>query len=239
MTAFLVLSLALVVGGALLSAAARPWLLRDGRWRSPAWAVVAGLIVAAGASAIQDRPDYRDEMLGRLHPLGIFTDLSGLLPAPGRPASAEDQRRLADVLGPVSAEAAEALAPLKGRRPNVLVWALESVGARYMQSFDPLGRARTPILDAAAGRGSIVFTSAYCESPLSAQTIWALTTGMSPARQALPLRLRRASSAQAHPGRRDAAGRLPNRGLLEQLPQHVGDAAHLQHRAVRALRRRE
>jgi arylsulfatase A-like enzyme len=128
----------------------------------------------------QDRPDYRDEMLGRLHPLGIFTDLSGLLPAPGRPASAEDQRRLADVLGPVSAEAAEALAPLKGRRPNVLVWALESVGARYMQSFHPLGRARTPILDAAAGRGSIVFTSAYCESPLSAQTIWALTTGMSP-----------------------------------------------------------
>ena len=128
-----------------------------------------GLIVAAGASAIQDRPDYRDEMLG-VSIRSAFTDLSGLLPAPGRPAC-QDQRRLADVLGPVSAEAAEALAPLKGRRPNVLVWALESVGARYMQSFDPLGRARTPILDAAAGRGSIVFTSAYCESPLSAQTI--------------------------------------------------------------------
>ena len=49
-----------------------------------------------------------------------------------------------------------------------------------MRSFHPLGRARTPVLDAASLRGSVTFGSAYCESPLSAQTIWALTTGMSP-----------------------------------------------------------
>ena len=180
MTAFLLLAIVLVVGSSSIAAAARSRLVADGRWRQPAWALPALLVVAAFASGARDRLDYREEMLARLHPLGIFTDLSGLVPSPGHPASAEDQQRLAAVLGPTTTTAADALAPLSGRRPNVLVWSLESVGARYMRSFHPLGRARTPVLDAATARGSVTFDAAYCESPLSAQTTWALITGMSP-----------------------------------------------------------
>ena len=99
---------------------------------------------------------------------------------PQHPRSKADQALLDALAGPVDRTAADALEPLRGRRPNIVLWVWESVSSDHLAALHPLGRARTPHLDRMMAEGSLNFSTAYAECPLTVQTTWALLTGRRP-----------------------------------------------------------
>lgn len=175
------LALGGVLGAPVLVSWLRPRITDASRWRPLAWLPAVGLL-SVGAVALSLPPrSYREGLVRKLNVLEMF-DVSGgdegLVAVSER--SEREERLLRELLGPASDEAARALAPLRGRRLNVVVWVWESVGQRYLRSLHPLGLVATPRLDAAMARGSVEMTRAYTESPLTVQTTWALVTGRSP-----------------------------------------------------------
>jgi arylsulfatase A-like enzyme len=182
-------ALTLGAGLALLSLAAMPLLfhalgpvlVRDGRWRRYAWLPAA--VFAAGGLLAWARPpqDQRDETLRRLNVVSMLLPLRANEEVAAGAPSSKDAAELQALCGPPDADGAAALAPLRGRRLNVVLWVWESVGARHLRSMHPLlGSAATPELDRLMAGGSVQFSRAYAECPLTVQTTWAIITGTTP-----------------------------------------------------------
>jgi arylsulfatase A-like enzyme len=140
----------------------------------------ATMVLGACLLALPPR-EHREGMLRNLNLLSMFV--------PGwrtphdveaHPLSAEDEATLRGLYGPPSNAGVQALAPLLGRRPNIVLWIWESVGADHLASFHRGGRALTPNLDRMRAHGSVTFSAAYAECPLTVQTTWALLTGLRP-----------------------------------------------------------
>jgi lipoteichoic acid synthase len=164
------------VGCALL----RPVLLRQDRWRVAAF-VPAVVLAAAGLLTQQAaHDDYRERTLRRLNAATLLeSQEESAADVPESRLSEAEAQHLRTLVGPADDGAARALAPLQGRRFNVVLWVWESVGARHIRSFHPLGTARTPNVDRLAQHG-LRFMRAYAECPLSVSTAWAMLTGISP-----------------------------------------------------------
>jgi arylsulfatase A-like enzyme len=96
------------------------------------------------------------------------------------PPTPEQAALIDSLLGPEDASGRAAFTALPRRPRNVLFVVWESVGERYLRDHHPLGEARTPHLRALAASGSVRFSQAYVETPLSVQSLWSLMTGMSP-----------------------------------------------------------
>ena len=156
----------------------RPGLVRDERsWRGPAWAVAVALGAAGALLGAIPVAGYRERALRRLSAATL------VIPARTAPRATLTTRHrdvLDAALGPERHEGAAAFQALPRRPYNVLIWVLESVGERFMRSHHPLGEAATPHLDRLAKRGSVRFSQVYAQAPVSAQTDWALMTGMNP-----------------------------------------------------------
>ena len=96
------------------------------------------------------------------------------------PSTAAENAALKKLLGPDSTEGQQAFAAFPHKKYNVLIWVWESVGERYLNSHHVLGVANTPNLDAIAQKGCVQFKNCFVECPLTAQTGWALVSGISP-----------------------------------------------------------
>lgn len=179
-------AIALLVGAVVASFAAAP-LARWAAQHSPSagrrqrvWSLGTMVLVIAFAVVFQDRflGDLRQALARRV-------GLASLFYGPGKAAPAADigpdhADRLARLLGrDPDRRSMAALEPLRNRKPNVVLWISESVGARYLRSLSPLGTVETPFLDAELKHG-VSFSRAYAESPLTVQSAWAILTGESP-----------------------------------------------------------
>jgi arylsulfatase A-like enzyme len=155
-------------------------------WRTRTGRVIvgslSGVALLGGACLLAVPPhEHREATLRDLNLLSVFV--------PGwrephdtasAPLSAKDEAALLRLCGPTQDNAPVALAPLRGRRLNVVLWVWESVSARHLASFHRLGRALTPNLDRMMAVGSVSFSDAYAECPITVQTTWALLTGLRP-----------------------------------------------------------
>jgi arylsulfatase A-like enzyme len=142
----------------------------------------AGVTVLVGGCLLAVTPrEHREASLRNLNLLSLFVPgWRAPRDVAASPLSAEDQAALRRLHGPATDDGEKALQPLRGRRPNVVLWIWESVSARHLASLHPLGQARTPNLDRMMAAGSVRFTAAYAECPLTVQTTWALLTGRRP-----------------------------------------------------------
>jgi len=156
-------------------------LVRSPReWARPTWALLLGLALAGGATAALPRDSYRERILRRVSPVNLLRLRDRAASARPAELTAENRQVLNELLGGTRAEGRAALAPLAPRKRNVVIWVLESVGERFLRSHHPLGTAPSPELDRLESRGSVRFSSAYVECPLSIQSTFTLMTGASP-----------------------------------------------------------
>ncbi len=159
----------------------RPAVVRGGRWHPAVWALaLAPCLVGSVLMSLPQR-DHRESTLRRLSLPAMLVpgwlsvdDVEAAELGPG------DLERLHELTGSPSDAGARALAPLRGRRLNVVVWVWESVSARYLRSLHSMGVAEVPNLERIAASGSVSFSQSYAECPLTVQSTWALMTGMSP-----------------------------------------------------------
>ncbi len=136
------------------------------------------LLVGAGSAAVPPR-EYREATLRELNLVTEFVPgWREPHDAPSAPLSAGDEEALRRLCGPGLDAAPRALAPLRGRRLNVVLWVWESVSTHHLASFGQPDGALTPSLDRMMARGSVDFSNAYAECPLTVQTTWALLTGL-------------------------------------------------------------
>lgn len=172
-----------VVLSPLIAGTLKSGLLVDGKWRPRAYAPL--LLGMLGFLPVLRPPaDQRESLLRRLTPLGMLME-TGLERTVAAAPTAEERQEFERLLGPRDTSAARALARFPKRRMNVLLWVWESVGSPYLRSFSPRGQAATPNLDRALSRGSVDFTNAYAECPLTVQSTWALMTAQSPPAKAV------------------------------------------------------
>lgn len=155
-------------------------LVRDGRrWRKPAWAALGLVGAAAVVAAAMPVTGYRELALRRLSlfsllPFGYSRDRT---PSEIDP---EQRRTLERLLGGERTEGRDAFLGFERRLRNVVVWVAESVGERFLSAHHPLGEVRVPNLERLEAAGSVQFSNAHVECPLSASSAWSLMTGISP-----------------------------------------------------------
>jgi arylsulfatase A-like enzyme len=157
-------------------------LIRSPReWARPTWMLLSGLALAGAVTAALPLDSYRERILRRVSPVNLLLR-SRDRTASARPVelTAENRQVLERLLGGKRADGRAALAPLEHRKRNIVVWVLEAVGERFLQSHHPLGTAPSPQLDRLAARGSVRFSSFHVECPLSIQSTFTLVTGASP-----------------------------------------------------------
>lgn len=180
--------LTLAMLGALFPALLVPALWSTGQsfvrssreWARPTWALLLGLSLA-GVAILAVPPDaYRERILRRISPLELLRLRGRAIPDRPVELTPENRQVLGQLLGGPRVEGRTALAPIGPRRRNVVVWVLEAVGERFLQSHHPLGTAPSPQLDRLTARGSVRFSNVHVECPLSIQSTYSLVTGASP-----------------------------------------------------------
>lgn len=67
------------------------------------------------------------------------------------------------------------------KRPNILFIMADQMAAPMLPIYDPSSVIKTPVLDRLA-KDSVVFNSAYCNSPLCAPSRFSLVTGQLPSK---------------------------------------------------------
>lgn len=162
--------LAALVFGALFAFARR----RGFETRPVAGVVVlfVGALFLTSENPRDNRTRYRASLLTRLSPVEAFRVASEMA-RPKEPAKEADLACKGPALP-------SGLAPIAGSKPDIVLLVLESVGARYLRSFHPLGVADTPEIDRLTQDHAVVFDRAFAESPLTVQSAWSLLHGMSP-----------------------------------------------------------
>jgi lipoteichoic acid synthase len=180
-----VLAIASLVAAAPAAVRLRPLLRRGAGWQRRALLPVPLLILLAALGLARSPRDSGESALRRLNVVTLVVPRAAQRHFDAAPASPAETEALRDMLGPPSDAGRDALAPFPRRRMNVVVWVWESVGARYLKTFSPLGDIPTPQLDRALHAGGVAFTRFTTESPVSSQTTWALLTGTSPPAQPL------------------------------------------------------
>jgi len=159
----------------------RSVLVLNERWRASAWALVLILLGAGGALALLPARGFREMALRNMTVLQIFIPDDPSLRNQIAPPSPAEIATLKELCTPaVHEDAARRFSSLPRKKYNIIVWAWESVGERYLKSHHPLGQAQTPNLDRIAAAGAVRFSKCYVESPLSIQSGWSLLTGCSP-----------------------------------------------------------
>ena len=150
------------------------------RWTAAAWAAGAVLCVLGTALAWTPVARYREIALRRLSVLAFLAPARGSLHRPDDTVTAEHRRTLDGLVQGPRADGKAAFGALPRRKRNVVIWVWESVGERFLRAHHPLGEAEAPELERLKRRGSVRFTQAWVECPLSAQSDWTFMTGISP-----------------------------------------------------------
>jgi arylsulfatase A-like enzyme len=176
----MIAAVAFVLGPLALAAYLCPPASSDSAARVAGW--VSLVLLGVGAGFSYQKPASRtDQALRNMTPAFMLMPASVQLRLDTPPPNAAERAILERLEGPPRTQGERALAPLRRGRPyNILLVIWESTGERYLRAHHPLGEADTPHLSALAARGSVRFTHAYAECPLSVQSMWSLLTGLSP-----------------------------------------------------------
>ncbi|MBN2370806.1 MAG: sulfatase-like hydrolase/transferase [Vicinamibacteria bacterium] len=161
-----------------------PWLLRWTATKTLRFGYL--LLVAAGflagiGFALEMMP-IRTQHEASLRELSA---LSALIPnwqafVDKKPPTPEQHELVCSLMGTPDRSARDVLSRLPRRRYSVIIWVAEGVGERYLASYHPFGVAKSPNLDSIAHSGSLRFTRAFTECPLSVQVFWSMMSGRSP-----------------------------------------------------------
>lgn len=156
------------------------WLRERPRGRMLPWAAVACFGAGGAGLYLLPAQDFRAATLRGMNAWAVLWPRAAQPDTDLAPPTAAETRALAALLGVERHDASQALAPLAGRKLNLLLVVWESVGLRYLASQHPLGEARTPHLDRLLAAGSLRLTQCFADSPLTVQSGWSLVTGMHP-----------------------------------------------------------
>ena len=138
------------------------------------------LVIASCLAFILPANAQRERTLRRIAPITLLLPRIATTADHSRVLTLEHERVLQRLLGEKRNEGEKAFAGLRHRKRNVVIWVLESIGERFLESHHPLGHARSPRLDKLEARGGVRFSSAFVDCPLSAQSTFTLMTATSP-----------------------------------------------------------
>ena len=174
--AALLLALA-VASGPLLFHLIRPYANRR-HWAQ--WSPVLLLLGTGALLAAAPARGFRESALRDMNVFKMFIPEQAIQHAELAPPTELERNMLKGLCGPDQMDGMQTFGKLPKKKYNVVVWFWESVGLRYLKSQHPLGECRTPRLDLMIQNGALRFSQCYVECPFTAQSGWALLTGISP-----------------------------------------------------------